>query len=328
MISVAAAATVKQPIAGQGARGHREQQSTCETAQVPATSTSDPEALRLDWHLRLIDATVEHLRERGHWNLATPGSELARDDGALMPFQASHLVGHCLVVALDALHSAKLLLRADDGSLRVPLVGAYPLLRTAIESASMAVWVLQPTEREERLARNLAARWDEIRHDNHMAQAFGAPDPSDDRHEIVKKQALLRENTRRFRTQKRALRDVAVKLGLDVDRMERGTGGFGALIQDIGPSIGLPGSVTRGTWHVVSGLTHPSVLRSVTMSEVSYPDDGSPVLNAVFHANLATLGHALDAATLAHSTALDLTTDRGGESSLRVPLTEELLPPR
>jgi hypothetical protein len=74
----------------------------------------------------------------------------------------------------------------------------------------------------------------------------------------------------------------------------------------------------RGVWHFVSGLTHPSLSRAISMAEVELRgprgDDGTRLAN--MSANLTTVNMAIDAALLGYKTALEVVGHRGGRADL------------
>ncbi|QEE61166.1 hypothetical protein FVA74_05940 [Salinibacterium sp. dk2585] len=248
------------------------------------------------------------------YDLAAEGSELVEDDHQLAPFQASHLVGHCLAVSIDALRTVRLVLRKDDaGGLRVPMIGAYPLLRTVIEASSLAVWLLAPADQTERLKRVLRTRMDDILHDDRFVVTMTAQVEGEDRSARSRKQKTRRANSTDVRAKKRLLRDLAAAAGINSDEINTGLPGFGYIIEQAAPELGLDPNLTRGTWSFVSGLTHPSVSRSLMGSSIEWVNDDS---QALITANLDNLAWAMDAALNALLTALRLTSERGGRPEI------------
>ncbi|KJL33432.1 hypothetical protein [Microbacterium azadirachtae] len=284
-------------------------------------------AERIRYQLRLIESIAQQA-ESGHFDLAAPGSELATDDALLGGHQTSHLVGHCLSVSQDALSTAKLILLdpITDG-LRIPVVGQFPVLRTSIESASLAIWLLAPDEQRERLCRSLRARMDEIHHEDHLVTVLTEAEEGDTKAKTAEKQKHRRENTKRSRAQKKRLRDHATDSGIGLEDINRGLPGFGPIVRASSELVGISGNHTQGMWAFISGLTHPSVKRSIAASDIERLADGE-VFAAKFTANLASVVMALDAAIAAHLTALRLLARRGGRPELAwSPGAEFPLPP-
>jgi hypothetical protein len=144
-------------------------------------------------------------------------------------------------------------------------------------------------------------------------------EPGGSREENAAMNKLLKENSHDVRAKKNALRAVAARLGVTIDERQ-GQPGFGPVLADIAPSVDLPAGQLRGTWHFISGLTHPSVSRSIALSDVSRLTasvDG--VYTARMTANSVTVAWAIDASLVAYKTALSLLEDRSGISGIRWP---------
>lgn len=96
--------------------------------------------------LMAVDALVERLDRLGEPAL---GSRLARDDDATAPFNLSHAFTHSLRGAIDHLLSLRDLLSGLRAN------SPFTLLRSAIENAAEALWIVAPESREERITRRL-----------------------------------------------------------------------------------------------------------------------------------------------------------------------------
>lgn len=290
--------------------------------------TEEQAARRVDWQLRVAESMVAQATERMHWNLAAPGSELAEDDALLSPFQLSHYVGHCLAVATDALQTVILLLRDADRGLRTNLAGQYPVLRAAVESAGLAAWILQPDDRPERLRRVMAARWEELGHDDRLAHAFADDEPGDERGDRALKARLLRENTKRQRERKTRLREASKRAGIREEDVRGGLPGYGRVLREAAQSMDIKGSYAHAAWHILSGLAHPSVTRSVGYSELEVLRTDGDVHQVRVTARMDVVALGLDAALTGYRAAIDLTAKRGGVPDLQwVPDPGFPLPP-
>lgn len=199
---------------------------------IPRVATNEHQAAeRMQYQLRLIDSIARHSGQGQH-DLTAPGSDLAADDALLGAHQTSHLIGHCLSVSQDALMTARLiLLDPNSGGLRVPLVGQYPVLRTSLESASLAIWLLAPDSRDERVRRSLRARMDEIHHDDHLVVVLTEAEPEDTKAQRAKKEKQRRESNVRSRAQKKRIREYAVAAGIALEDINPGLPGFGPIIR-------------------------------------------------------------------------------------------------
>ncbi|TCU82272.1 hypothetical protein EDF52_11369 [Curtobacterium sp. PhB42] len=269
---------------------------------------------RLNWQMQVLRSMVAHDDRTGTPDIARPGSELAGDDRVTAPFHTSHLVHYALGVASDALRTTLLLM--DDGTdIRVPMIGLYPLLRTVIEGSALATWLVAPDDRLERVKRTLETRLSDLIHDDKAVIVAATIEPSDNAAELSDKSKTLRENARRVRAEKRRLREHAARVGVELDLS--GRPGFGPLLQAIAPVIGMSIGEVRGVWHFVSGLTHPSLSRAISMADVELKQpNGDGTVTATMSANLATVNLAIDAALLGYKTALETVGRRGGRDDL------------
>jgi hypothetical protein len=270
---------------------------------------------RLNWQMQVLRSMVAHDDRTGTPDIAQPGSELADDDRATAPFHTSHLVHYALNVASDALRTTLVLM--DDGAdIRVPIIGLYPLLRTVIEGSALATWLVAPVDQGERPKRTLDTRLSDVLHDDKAVIVAATIEPSDGARDRTDKSKTLRENARDVRLQKRRLRDHAARVGVALD--PSGRPGFGPMLQAVAPVIGMSVGEVRGVWHFVSGLTHPSLSRAISMAEVELRgprgDDGTRL--ATTSANLTTVNMAIDAALLGYKTALEVVGHRGGRRDL------------
>ncbi|OAN30832.1 hypothetical protein A4X17_04545 [Plantibacter sp. H53] len=265
--------------------------------------------------LQLIEELEQHL-EGKYFDLALPGSELAADDALMGYLQTSHLVGHCLSVSLDALRTARLVLQDPhvDGGLRLPMIGQFAVLRTSSEAAALATWLLQPDDRVERLSRSLQARMDDVIHDDQLATVNTGSLPDDAKDLVSRHQRHRRENTKKVRERKAHLRSLAATAGVEESVVLPGLPGFGPIVAQASDEIGIRSTVARGTWQMISGLTHPSASRTMMLSAVDFHDETSN--RALITADPAVIVHAIDAAFQFHVAALRLASVRGGNATM------------
>ncbi|NUJ88336.1 hypothetical protein HOW07_09975 [Plantibacter sp. MCCC 1A11337] len=265
--------------------------------------------------LSLIEELECH-RDGRHFDLALPASDLAGDDAFMDYLQTSHLVGNCLSVSLDALRTVRLVLLDPhvQGGLRLPMVAQYAILRTATEAAALATWLLQSHDRGERVGRSLQVRMDDVLRDDQLATVITDSLPGDSKAVVAEHQRHRRENARQIRERKAHLRALAAVAGIDVTVFQRGLPGFGPIIAQASSEIGSRSTVARATWQMISGLTHPSASRTMTLSAVDFQDDTSN--RALFTADPAVIVHATDAALRFHLAALRLASVRGGNAAV------------
>lgn len=275
---------------------------------------------RIDQALRMVGLLDKQFGE-GHFDLALPGSELAEDDAQVEDPGLSSFVGHCLAVSLDALRGASWMLRdPETQNIRLPMVAQYPVLRTALEAASLAVWVLAPDDRMGRLSRLLQAQMNELIEDRRLAQTFAEPLPGDSKSEISRKQKIVRDHVQEQKPDRRRLRDTAVRLGLPPE--VQGRPGFGPLIASIAPQIGPTANEARAVWAYISGLSHSSYTRTLSASDIELLS-AEPRTQALLTAKPSTVSMALDGAVLTRIVAMKLAAQRGNNDKVRwVPIAE------
>jgi hypothetical protein len=95
------------------------------------------------------------------------GSDLTDDDSSLHPYQVSHAAWAAISAAVSHLGVLRDSLFTRTGpanvTARLHTHGQLSLVRGALETASRAVWLLEPDDRQVRLLRRLQQEWDESR---------------------------------------------------------------------------------------------------------------------------------------------------------------------
>lgn len=113
---------------------------------------------------------------QGAWPVA-PGSALAADDKATRPFNTSHLLQSLLVTSSDHLHALCSLL--FDAKALHPFATST-IVRSSIELAASAAWILQPKVPRERVIRALQLRSADERDRANAMKTWNLPDPVGD----------------------------------------------------------------------------------------------------------------------------------------------------
>jgi hypothetical protein len=124
--------------------------------QVSANSTAFVEEdARKKWRelAPLLDRMMQRVGIPGEFPIAA-GSSLSGDDAASDPYQVSHVIRMCVTAGTDHLHAIKVLI---VDSQVVHVAAPASLARGALETLATAYWVLQPSQRNERISR--ALRW-------------------------------------------------------------------------------------------------------------------------------------------------------------------------
>jgi hypothetical protein len=290
----------------------------------------DPSIQLLAHRLQLLESVVAH-NEGTHFDLAQPGSELADDDAVLAPVQLSHLVGFCLSLTIDMFRAVHTLLwREPKRSIELPMAAQYPLLRTAAESAALAVWLLAPQDPSERRVRALKARWEDVTQDNQLALALTAPTGSDSKEQLKADQKSRQRNAKQVGEKKRLLLKVAQTAGVPKEQFMNGLPGFGPIVEEAGKQEGLRGTHAVAQWRLISGMTHPSASRSLAASSMEELKDlGDGTLQALFTADPRVTILSIEAAFSHYLEATRLTALRGGNSGVAFSLPKGFpVPPR
>lgn len=82
-------------------------------------------------------------------------SVMGADNIATNPMQLDHFGSYCHMQTADLGRAMPAMLRADDGSLLIPIVAAYPLVPAQIESVNLAMWVMAQEDRRTRVLRRI-----------------------------------------------------------------------------------------------------------------------------------------------------------------------------
>jgi hypothetical protein len=118
------------------------------------------------------------------------GSSLLKDDEVTSPYLMSHAVRGALVSAVDHLDAFRALVQ--DAHVVHPRA-TLTLLRAALENGALAVWLLAPANRNERVLRRLRLQWADFHDGQNVGGLFEgdpAPRPNDSR---AKLQAIARK---------------------------------------------------------------------------------------------------------------------------------------
>lgn len=184
-------------------------------------------------------------------HLETPASSaMGGDDQRLKPYHISHASWASLSHAGDHLLALRALLSAG----LIPMFAPYTLIRGALENASMAVWLLAPSSRAERITRRLQVAADDIRNGERARAITGDKGP---------------------KTRERRLAEVeqiAAKCGIDGKAATTR-----ATYSEIIKTVGDPGQVTVLAWNTCSGIAHGDFwATAAAMRMVGLPVGGSP----------------------------------------------------
>jgi hypothetical protein len=235
------------------------------------------------------------------------GSDLWKDDEATSWMALSHVVSMALSMATDNMRAVDGML-LSDGQLMVPLYAHYPVLRSVLESAAEAKWILSPDDRKERVHRLLRARVEDIRQDSDLAKLeretlMALEEPPTPAHI----DELRRATDARYAKHLAKAQELAESNGIAWASIKNGLPPWAHIIKAVCsvPALsgrsGVPGGYAAGLWKIMSGLSHPSPSRSARHSVL---DPISEAQAGVIHAQTtASLRYTLEATTVAFNTA-------------------------
>jgi hypothetical protein len=226
-----------------------------------ATRTATPEqeeaaSEQLGRLFQLIDIWQAN-DTKSHGLSVQPGSTLAGDDRPSNPHQVSHAAIHGIAGALDHLHSLRMLIQKAES---LHAFAPFTLNRAAIEGGAVAVWVLAPKTRDERIRRRLILA---------TQNAFDAD-------AVLKTMGRASSLTDRLND----IRNVAKKRpGLDPDLIVSRPPGIGRIIGEAGSAFDLGADAALACWQACSGITHSRQWASVNMLDREELDRVANVIN-------------------------------------------------
>lgn len=165
--------------------------------------------------------------------LPAQGSPLPGDDEAAPPYHLSHAAWHLLSNAVDHLSCLRVLL--GDAKV-IHMYAPFSLVRGALENACGAVWLLQPPQRKERLARRFRLAIADIRNGEQARKLTGQAGPRTAQERIEEIHAIAR----RVGLEQAALRDKP---------------GYSEIVKTVDAS-GPANSVIEASWRLCSGFAH------------------------------------------------------------------------
>lgn len=116
---------------------------------------------------RVPPHVADALHQINNWQKATsepspavePGSSLSGDDAKVPTLRVSSAAYQCFTHAVDHLHAVQALLFEAKV---IHSYAPYSLLRAAVEAAGEAIWLLEPSSRQERIRRCLKRAYENV----------------------------------------------------------------------------------------------------------------------------------------------------------------------
>ncbi len=249
-------------------------------------------------------------------------SVLAADNRATNPMQLDHFVSYCLMQAVDLGRAMRTMLRDDDGSLLIPIMALYPLVRAQIESASLAMWVMAPEDRRTRVLRRLQAAHDELAHERALTKSALKGRSASETAELLRKEA------RRQKRHKGYLRAIAEANSIKPVEYESTLPSWEAIVRSAGEAMNLKDDGLVVVWRLASGFTHPSFRRGASVLEFSKSGSEGNIMSGVMSTKTEWMVSAVSiggrAAGLAMERWRDLKLQVNGER----PVPEPVIPKR
>lgn len=118
-----------------------------------------------------IEQAHERAKDRDRFTVE-PGSSLAGDNRATQPYQLSHTVVAAMNQAVEHLHTIRALI---VGAGVMHPAAPFTLARAAIETASIAVWLMSPSSRKERVMRRLRLALEDAKDSDRAGAEIGSP---------------------------------------------------------------------------------------------------------------------------------------------------------
>lgn len=236
-----------------------------------------------------------------------PLSDLFRDDQATAWMQVSHTIETCLGMAHENIRAVEEMLR-PQGELRVPMYAHYPVMRSILEAAAEAKYILEPDDRRERIARALRSRLSDVKYDGELRDEIWSTMLEMEEGPTTEELAEYdRLEALKHAKHMEKIKLIAREQGIPWASVKAGLPGTARMIRSVGSAPGAPGGYVTHLWKIMSGLSHPSVSRSVNHSMIEERSESSSgVIDALVTASLewtsnsltAALGMTLDAVNL------------------------------
>jgi hypothetical protein len=217
-------------------------------------------------------------------------------------------VRYALDMAADNLRVLHGLLKSDADA-ALPFVATYPLTRTALESASLAAWILAPNDPRERIDRHLRNAAREV-YEESVLRKFSLKVASENRKGLGIKGSVIGREQKDYKTwyalHTEQICGCALDMGLPDPTLSARVG-FAEIVGGANAATGTPAAYGELLWKQVSGLTHPSLMRATsTMNMSDASDNGDGTVHVVFSSKMSTLFSTGAMAVSLFRIALDL----------------------
>lgn len=251
-------------------------------------TTTEDQHLRL--LLRLLDGIKQYeplVEDRSQGISVERGSSLWADDAKTFPHNLSHGVQHALGVSVDHLQCLRSTVRQFDRNGRptnvIHMNAQYSLARGALESAARALWLVDPSNRLERVTRRLRMAYKELGDSHSVRELLDAPTA---RTLVERQDDLLGLLVAAGTPEEKALR--VLKQGP----------GYGDILNDVGSRLRVGASpelgpvVCKGIWKACSALAHGDHLGAVNFLDREELESDGRVALVSFTGSIPLLAQA------------------------------------
>lgn len=260
--------------------------------RIPVTDADELAASQmLSERLAQIDTLLERYSKIAQLR-AKPNTELADDDARTSWLHLSHFVASCMTMASDNLSSTQQLL-LPNGQLEHRLTAHFPLLRSTIESAGTALWLLQPDDQHERIVRLLKARTTDIEWDLPLVKAASRIADQNTPEGRSMAQRAIRQAVARKKRHVAQIRSIATREGITATEYADGLPGYERIIEQATEHLNINGTPAPTVWRLISGLTHPSPIRMMDTSHHGTPLDNQD--GTIYVLSSMNIGHTTTA---------------------------------
>lgn len=162
-----------------------------------------------------------------------PGSALDIANQLTEPFQVAHSLGYLRLTAVDHAHAVRTLLQEAKAQ---HVFAPFSLLRSSIENAAVALWVVNDSSPRSIAIRTLKLEWANIRDRANAYKTVGAPDSDMEQ----RKQNFL---------------ELLIRNGLQKENIRANPPGMLSMINEASETFDL-GNTPALMWQMCSGATH------------------------------------------------------------------------
>lgn len=249
---------------------------------------------------RQLGEVVDRIRalarmyERAYTLPTMDSSVRATDDAASGGLAVGNYVQYCLAQAIDACLGIDRLV-ANEHGLTIPLSSTYPLSRTAIESSCIALWVMTPPTRRERVLRRLRIAHDELLYEKRFSDALSLTQ------DVRQRESTRRQHARAAKELKAQMAGIASANQIASGEYVSQFPGWEAVVDSAG-SLFNPASPAMlvTTWKLTSGLTHPSYMRGLVAHQFDESDASGAEIRGKLHGDvswIASTSHVAEVMT-------------------------------